>query len=116
MLKPLIVLMKLRKNATACGICDNCRLIAASKHQDVIELTLPAKLAWMIFVKLLIQLPMPVSSKYKIYIIDEIHMLSNSAFNALLKTLEEPPAHVNLFLRQLKLKSASYRAFALSTL
>ena len=81
--------------AKACGLCDNCRLITSSKHQDVIEIDAASRTGVDDIREIIDSIAYaPVSSKYKIYIIDEVHMLSNSAFNALLKTLEEPPAHV----------------------
>jgi DNA polymerase-3 subunit gamma/tau len=83
------------KNAKACGVCDNCRAIAASKHQDVIEIDAASRTGVDDIREIIDSIAYaPVMASYKIYIIDEVHMLSNSAFNALLKTLEEPPAHV----------------------
>lgn len=94
-----------QKNAVACGICDNCRLIAASKHQDVIEFDAASKTGVDDIREIIDSIAYaPVSSKYKIYIIDEVHMLSNSAFNALLKTLEEPPAHVKFIFATTEIK------------
>lgn len=82
-------------NAKACGVCDNCRLIAASKHQDVIEIDAASRTGVDDIREIIDSIAYsPVMATYKIYIIDEVHMLSNSAFNALLKTLEEPPSHV----------------------
>ncbi len=82
-------------NAKACGLCDNCKMIAASKHQDVIEIDAASRTGVDDIREIIDSIAYaPVSAKHKIYIIDEVHMLSNSAFNALLKTLEEPPAHV----------------------
>lgn len=82
-------------SAKACGICDNCKMIAASKHQDVIEIDAASRTGVDDIREIIDSIAYaPVMAKYKIYIIDEVHMLSNSAFNALLKTLEEPPAHV----------------------
>jgi DNA polymerase-3 subunit gamma/tau len=82
-------------SAKACGVCDNCRAISASKHQDVIEIDAASKTGVDDIREIIDSIAYaPVSAKYKIYIIDEVHMLSNNAFNALLKTLEEPPAHV----------------------
>ncbi len=82
-------------NAVACGICDNCKAISASKHQDVIEIDAASRTGVDDIREIIDSVAYaPVMAKYKIYIIDEVHMLSNSAFNALLKTLEEPPAHV----------------------
>ena len=81
--------------AKACGECENCRLISASKHQDVIEIDAASRTGVDDIREIIDSIAYaPVSARYKIYIIDEVHMLSNSAFNALLKTLEEPPAHV----------------------
>ena len=78
-----------------CGVCDNCREIAAGRSIDVTELD-AASHNKVDDVKPIIESVefKPVSSRFKIYIIDECHMLSNAAWNALLKTLEEPPAHV----------------------
>lgn len=79
----------------ACGVCDNCVAISASKHQDVIEIDAASRTGVDDIREIIDSIAYaPVMAKYKIYIIDEVHMLSNSAFNALLKTLEEPPAHV----------------------
>lgn len=82
-------------NAKACGECENCRLISTSKHQDVIEIDAASRTGVDDIREIIDSIAYaPVSARYKIYIIDEVHMLSNNAFNALLKTLEEPPAHV----------------------
>jgi len=79
----------------ACGECENCRLITGSKHQDVIEIDAASRTGVDDIREIIDSIAYaPVSSRHKIYIIDEVHMLSNNAFNALLKTLEEPPAHV----------------------
>ena len=58
----------------------------------------------------------PAASRYKIYIIDEVHMLTREAFNALLKTLEEPPGHVAFALRQRKTTGAGHHPVALPVL
>ena len=78
-----------------CGACDNCREIAAGRSIDVTELD-AASHNKVEDVKPIIEAVefKPTSSKYKIFIIDECHMLSNAAWNALLKTLEEPPPYV----------------------
>ncbi|WP_121116844.1 DNA polymerase III subunit gamma/tau [Croceibacterium ferulae] len=78
-----------------CGVCEPCRAIAEGRHIDVIEMD-AASHTGVNDVREIIEAVRyaAVSARYKIYIIDEVHMLSNSAFNALLKTLEEPPAHV----------------------
>jgi DNA polymerase-3 subunit gamma/tau len=79
----------------ACGICDNCISITFSKHQDVIEIDAASRTGVDDIREIIDSIAYaPVMAKYKIYIIDEVHMLSNNAFNALLKTLEEPPANV----------------------
>ncbi|HYD98199.1 MAG TPA: DNA polymerase III subunit gamma/tau [Alphaproteobacteria bacterium] len=78
-----------------CGGCDNCRAIAGDRHVDVIEMD-AASHTGVEDIREIIEgvRYAPVSARYKIYIIDEVHMLSKNAFNALLKTLEEPPPHV----------------------
>ncbi len=80
---------------TPCGVCEPCRAIAEGRHIDVIEMD-AASHTGVDDVREIIEAVRyaSVSARYKIYIIDEVHMLSKSAFNALLKTLEEPPAHV----------------------
>src|SRR5216110_1652617 len=80
---------------TPCGECDNCREIAAGNSLDVIEIDGASNNS----VEDVRQLRdnvryAPAKGRYKIYLIDEVHMLSQAAFNALLKTLEEPPEHV----------------------
>ena len=81
--------------ATPCSRCDNCVAIAEDRHVDVLELDAASRTGVGEMRELLDGVRYrPVSSRYKVYIIDEVHMLSTSAFNALLKTLEEPPAHV----------------------
>lgn len=78
-----------------CGICEPCRAIAEGRHIDVIEMD-AASHTGVDDVREIIEASRyaAVTARYKIYIIDEVHMLSKNAFNALLKTLEEPPAHV----------------------
>ena len=78
-----------------CGKCENCTEIAAGRSLDVTELD-AASHNKVEDVKPIIESVQfkPTSSKYKIFIVDECHMLSNAAWNALLKTLEEPPPHV----------------------
>ncbi len=78
-----------------CGICENCRAIAESRHIDVLELDAASHTGVGDIREILDGVRYkPTNGRYKVYIIDEVHMLSNSAFNALLKTLEEPPSHV----------------------
>ena len=78
-----------------CGVCEPCRAIAEGRHIDVIEMD-AASHTGVDDVREIIEASRyaAVSARYKIYIVDEVHMLSRNAFNALLKTLEEPPAHV----------------------
>jgi len=78
-----------------CGVCEPCRAIAEGRHIDVIEMD-AASHTGVDDVREIIDASRysAVSARFKIYIIDEVHMLSKNAFNALLKTLEEPPAHV----------------------
>ncbi len=80
---------------TPCGICDNCKEIAAGNSLDVLEIDGASNNG----VEQVRELRdnvryVPAKSRFKIYIIDEVHMLTSAAFNALLKTLEEPPPHV----------------------
>ncbi len=78
-----------------CGVCDNCKAIAAGRHMDVMELDAASHTGVDDIRELLDSARYaPTNARYKVYIIDEVHMLSKGAFNALLKTLEEPPSHV----------------------
>ncbi len=80
---------------TPCGTCDNCIAIAQSRHLDVLEMDAASRTGISDIRELIegVQYA-PVTARYKVYIIDEVHMLSTAAFNGLLKTLEEPPEHV----------------------
>jgi DNA polymerase-3 subunit gamma/tau len=81
--------------ATPCGVCDNCVSIAEDRHVDVLEMDAASRTGIDNMRELLDGVRYrPTTARYKVYILDEIHMLSDKAFNALLKTLEEPPAHV----------------------
>ncbi|MBF0094011.1 MAG: DNA polymerase III subunit gamma/tau [Alphaproteobacteria bacterium] len=78
-----------------CGVCEHCRAIAEDRHVDVLELDAASRTGVADMRELIEGVRYrPTSARYKIYIIDEVHMLSTQAFNALLKTLEEPPEHV----------------------
>ncbi|RVT85876.1 DNA polymerase III subunit gamma/tau [Rhodobacteraceae bacterium CCMM004] len=79
-----------------CGVCDPCRAISDGRHVDVLEMDGASQTRIDDIRDNVLNSVQyaPTSARYKIYIIDEVHMLSTSAFNALLKTLEEPPAHV----------------------
>jgi DNA polymerase III subunit gamma/tau len=78
-----------------CGVCDNCVSIREDRHVDVIEMDAASRTGVDDIRELIEGVRYrPVSARYKVYIIDEVHMLSRNAFNALLKTLEEPPESV----------------------
>ena len=78
-----------------CNECPNCKAITQGDHPDVIEIDAASNNGVNEVRDLIDKVKYaPINAKYKVYIIDEVHMLTTSAFNALLKTLEEPPAHV----------------------
>ncbi len=78
-----------------CGVCENCKAITEGRHIDVMELDAASRTGVDDIREILDGVRYkPTNARYKIYIIDEVHMLSKNAFNALLKTLEEPPSHV----------------------
>jgi DNA polymerase-3 subunit gamma/tau len=85
--------------ATPCGVCSACTEIDSGRFIDLIELDAASNTQVDNMRELLDgALYAPTSGRFKVYIIDEVHMLSKSAFNAMLKTLEEPPAHVKFIL------------------
>ena len=78
-----------------CGECERCRAIDAGNDVDVIEIDAASNTSVENVRDLREQVAyVPMNARFKVYIIDEVHMLSKAAFNALLKTLEEPPPHV----------------------
>ncbi|WP_348638859.1 DNA polymerase III subunit gamma/tau [Thioclava sp. F36-7] len=78
-----------------CGVCEHCRAIMEGRHVDVMEMDAASRTGVGDIREIIESVHYrAASARYKVYIIDEVHMLSTSAFNALLKTLEEPPAHV----------------------
>lgn len=78
-----------------CGVCEHCTAIAEDRHVDVLEMDAASRTGVDDIRELIEGVRYrPTSARYKVYIIDEVHMLSKNAFNALLKTLEEPPEHV----------------------
>ncbi|MBI3577040.1 DNA polymerase III subunit gamma/tau, partial [Candidatus Gottesmanbacteria bacterium] len=86
--------IKPRKNGAPCGTCDSCRAIADGRYLDVLELDAASNRGIDEIRALRDTIALaPSTGTYKIYIIDEVHMLTTEAFNALLKTLEEPPLH-----------------------
>jgi DNA polymerase-3 subunit gamma/tau len=85
--------------ATPCGACDACRDIDAGRHVDYVELDAASNRGVDEITQLLDQsVYKPVVGRFKVYMIDEVHMLSNHAFNAMLKTLEEPPEYLKFVL------------------
>ena len=93
------------KNLCKEDLCENCEAIANSRHIDVLEMDAASKTG-VDDVRDLIEFSRygPTSSKYKIFIIDEVHMLSKQAFNALLKTLEEPPEYLKFIFATTEIK------------
>ena len=87
------------------NLCENCKSITSSSHIDVLEMDAASKTG-VDDVRDLIEFSRygPTSSKYKIFIIDEVHMLSKQAFNALLKTLEEPPEYLKFIFATTEIK------------
>ncbi len=78
-----------------CGVCQHCTGIAQDRHVDVIEMDAASRTGVDNIRELIDGVRYrPVTARYKVYVLDEVHMLSTNAFNALLKTLEEPPEHV----------------------
>jgi len=83
------------ETAEPCGVCKNCTAIAEDRHVDVMEMDAASRTGVDDIREIIEGVRYkPVNARYKVYIIDEVHMLSKNAFNALLKTLEEPPEHV----------------------
>ena len=82
-------------SATPCGVCATCQEIDAGRFVDLLEIDAASNTGVGDMRQLIENAEyMPTAGRYKVYLIDEVHMLSQNAFNALLKTLEEPPAHV----------------------
>jgi len=85
--------------ATPCGVCGTCRAIDEGRFIDLIEIDAASRTKVEDTRELLDNVPYaPTQGRYKVYLIDEVHMLSTHSFNALLKTLEEPPEHVKFLL------------------
>ena len=83
------------QNGSPCGECEVCRALSDPNNMDIVEIDAASnnRVDEVRDIREKVKF-MPVSAKYKVYIIDEVHMLTESAFNALLKTLEEPPKHI----------------------
>ncbi|KFA58544.1 DNA polymerase III subunits gamma and tau [Gilliamella apicola] len=85
--------------ATPCGTCDNCRDIELGRFVDLLEIDAASRTKVEDTREILDNIQyLPTKGRFKVYLIDEVHMLSRSSFNALLKTLEEPPEHVKFLL------------------
>ena len=90
-------------NGSPCNECEMCRAIQAGTSMNVIEIDAASNNGVDNIREIREEVTYrPTEGNYKVYIIDEVHMLSTGAFNALLKTLEEPPSYVILFLPQQK--------------
>ena len=84
-----------KPTANPCGICSNCKAILKDRYEDVLEIDAASNTGVDDVREIISSLKYrPSKGRYKVFIIDEVHMLSNSAFNALLKTIEEPPSFV----------------------
>ena len=84
-----------KPTANPCGICSNCKAILQDRYEDVLEIDAASNTGVDDVREIISSLKYrPSKGSYKVFIIDEVHMLSNSAFNALLKTIEEPPSFV----------------------
>ena len=91
--------IKKQSKIDPCGICKHCQAIEKDSHVDVIEMDAASRTGIDDIRQLLETIPYtPTLGLYKVYIIDEVHMLSKSAFNGILKILEEPPLHVKFIL------------------
>ena len=96
---------RLTKSCEPCGKCDSCVSVREDRNLDVIEMDAASKTGVDDIREIIDNVKYkPVNSKYKIFIIDEVHMLSRNAFNALLKTLEEPPEHVKFIFATTEVK------------
>ena len=93
------------KTCEPCGKCNSCLAVLEDNNLDVLEMDAASKTGVDDIREIIDNIKYkPVNSKYKIFIIDEVHMLSKSAFNALLKTLEEPPAHIKFIFATTEVK------------
>lgn len=90
---------------TPCGQCTHCLSIQEDRHPDILEMDAASRTGVNDIREIIENARyLPVMARYKIFIIDEVHMLSNNAFNALLKTLEEPPSHVKFIFATTELR------------
>ena len=105
------------KDNRPCTKCDNCKAVQEGNHPDIIEIDAASNNGVEEVRNLIEKVKYaPIKGKYKIYIIDEVHMMSTGAFNALLKTIEEPPEHVIFILATTEPhKAVSYTHLTLPT-
>lgn len=97
---------EMRLKGEACGVCKNCVAITNSHHQDVFEIDSASRRGIDDVREVIDSIAYaPVEARYKIYIIDEFHMMTEQAFNALLKTLEEPPVNVKFIFATTEIRS-----------
>ncbi len=95
-----------------CGECEHCLAIGEDRHVDVIEIDAASHTGVDNIREIIDNVRyLPATARYKIYIIDEVHMLSKPAFNALLKTLEEPPPHVKFIFATTEIRKVPVTVF-----
>ena len=98
-----------------CSVCENCTSIMEGRHVDVLEMDAASRTGVGDVREIIDSVAYrAASARYKIYIIDEVHMLSTNAFNALLKTLEEPPAHVKFIFATTEIRKVPVTVLSLS--
>ena len=103
---------KLENTSEPCDDCESCNSISSDNNLDVIEMDGASKTGIDDIREIIENVKYkPVNSPYKIFIIDEVHMLSKSAFNALLKTLEEPPEHVKFIFATTDVKKIPIQSY-----
>ena len=103
--------MKRDSDQNPCGVCQAC-MDSTHESMNIIEIDGASNNSVDDIRQVISNLSyLPTTGEYKVYIIDEVHMLSTSAFNALLKSLEEPPAHIKFFLQPQNLKKFCQRFF-----
>jgi len=96
---------RMQESCEPCGKCNSCESVREDRNLDVIEMDAASKTGVDDIREIIDNIKYkPVSSLYKIFIVDEVHMLSKNAFNALLKTLEEPPSHVKFIFATTEVK------------
>jgi DNA polymerase-3 subunit gamma/tau len=103
--------------STPCEVCATCRAVNEGRFIDLIEIDAASRTKVEDTRELLDNVPYaPTQGRFKVYLIDEVHMLSTHSFNALLKTLEEPPEHVKFYLQPQIRKASDYGDFSMPTI